>query len=426
MGSKTPGSLKSTYLERYAATGELIHTPPPEDLGIIITIPSYKEEHLLRALTGLSKTTKPGCSVEVIVLINHPEKADEETKEKSKKQYEELNDLTASLNNDFLRFYILLQELSSKHAGVGLARKIIMDEAVRRFESISHAKGIIAAYDADCTCEANYLVTLEEFFQQHPQANGCSIYYEHHPDEEYDLQIYQAVYEYELHLRCYIDALRWCGLPHAFQTIGSSMAVNHKIYQQQGGMNRKKAGEDFYFLHRIIPLGEFGDLTTTTIYPSIRPSDRVPFGTGKAVNKWLGEKKQFTYHPACYPPLRSFTDLVPQLYKVGNETISHLLNQIFPPLAEFLNEQGFEKEIERINTQSTSEERFIKHFYQWFNGFLVMKYLHFIRDHYYEMIPVKIAAKEILEFIAPTATSEDLLSWYRKYDREHQVYLKKL
>lgn len=426
MGDKTTGSLRNVYLERYAATAQLIYAPPPENLGIIITIPSYKEEHLTRALTSLSKTTKPGCAVEVIVLINYPEHADEEIKERSREQYEELKDYVANLNNDFLQFYILLQELPSKHAGVGLARKIIMDEAVRRFEAIDHPGGIIAAFDADCSCEANYLVALEEFFQQHPKANGCSIFYEHHPDKAYDPKIYQAVYEYELHLRCYIDALRWCGIPHAFQTIGSSMAINHKIYQQQGGMNRKKAGEDFYFLHRIIPQGEFGDLVTTTIYPSIRPSDRVPFGTGKAVSKWLEANEQYTYHPDSYPPLKEFVKLVPKLYKATDKITAEILDPTSPGLNSFLEKNDFNNELKRINSQSNSEERFLKHFYQWFNGFLTMKYLHYIREHYLEMMPVGRAAKTIQTFIDPNAATTDLLKWYRQYDREHPLYVDKI
>ena len=48
-----------------------------------------------------------------------------------------------------------------------LARKIAMDEAVRRFDQIGHTKGIIACFDADSLCDDNYLIELEEHFINH-------------------------------------------------------------------------------------------------------------------------------------------------------------------------------------------------------------------------------------------------------------------
>lgn len=417
--------MKNIYLQRYAATDKLIKQAPADDLGLVITIPSYKEEFIIDALESIKRCQQPASSVEVMVLINYPENATDDIIIKSEAQYKKLAKQVKTWNKAGITFHILKMALPKKHAGVGLARKILMDEAVRRFETICHPKGIVAAFDADCTCQSNYLVELFNFFELHPKANGCSIYFEHHKEERYDDMVCQAVHEYELHLRCYIDALRWCGIPHAFQTIGSSMAVNHKVYQQQGGMNRKKAGEDFYFLHRIIPLGEFGDLTSTTIFPSIRPSDRVPFGTGKAVTKWLNDNKQLTYHPSSYPPLKKLTSLVSEFYKADKEKISNLLDQLSEPLKKFLVEQKFEEEIVRIQKQSTTQNQLIKHFYNWFSGFLVMKYLHYVRDNYYPMKPIAIAAREIQNLIKPVLYDEDLLRWFRAFDRKHAVYLRK-
>src|SRR4029434_9989987 len=100
-------------------------------------------------------------------------------------------------------------------------------------------------------------------------------------------EIYKAIAAYELHLRYYLQALRTAGFPHGYHTIGSSMAVRARTYMEQGGMNRRQAGEDFYFLHKLIPLGGFTELNSTTVYPLPRPSNRVPFGTGRAVSEWL-------------------------------------------------------------------------------------------------------------------------------------------
>src|SRR5690606_5551781 len=132
---------------------------------------------------------------------------------------------------------------------VGLARKIGMDEALRRLDRAGRLDGVIACFDADCTCDPNYLVEVERFFRENPKAPGCSIYFEHPLSGPAEPGIYQAVARYELHLRYYIEALRHAGFPHAFHTIGSSMAARASAYLQQGGMNKRQAGEDFYFLH---------------------------------------------------------------------------------------------------------------------------------------------------------------------------------
>jgi len=42
-------------------------------------------------------------------------------------------------------------------------------------------------------------------------------------------------------------------------------------------MNRKQAGEDFYFIQKLMPLGGYFALNSTAIYPSPRESSRVPF-----------------------------------------------------------------------------------------------------------------------------------------------------
>src|SRR5690606_11992981 len=123
---------------------------------------------------------------------------------------------------------------------------------------------------------------------------------------------------YEIHLRYFIGMQRWAGFPHAFQTVGSSMAVRARIYCQIGGMNTRQAGEDFYFLHKIIERGKFSDLNTTTVYPSPRISDRVPFGTGQSMKEQLIlNAKLTTYHPVAFMHFKRFIELIPLLYSSG-------------------------------------------------------------------------------------------------------------
>ncbi len=406
------------YLNRYGFTGRLIDEEPSQDLNIVVVIPCYKESELKTALQSLLNCVYPKCDVEVIVVVNASEIESEEVKELNLKTYNAALEFVKEWQSDRISGHVLLHhDLPKKHAGVGLARKIGMDEAVRRFALLNKPRGVIVCYDADSCCDTNYFVELEKHFEENPLSNACSIHFEHPLEgEEYSPQIYNAITDYELHLRYYIQIQKWCGFDHAFQTIGSSMAVRSDTYQKQGGMNKRKAGEDFYFLHKVIPLGNFTELKTTKTIPSPRQSDRVPFGTGRAVNEILeaNDDHYLTYSPETFILLKPFFDSIELFYKAEN--VAHNCEEL---VCAFLETQDFERNISEIKKQSKTIETFRNRFFRWFNGFMLMKYAHFSRDHYYPNIPVEQAVEKLLllknEQHIPS-TKKDMLLLMRSID----------
>ncbi len=104
--------------------------------------------------------------------------------------------------------------LPGKYFGVGLARKIGMDEAVYRFNLLNNENGVIVALDADTLCAENYLVEIENHFNKFPGTEGCSIYFEHPlKGNDFDSKVYETICQYELSLRYYKQGLKWAGLP---------------------------------------------------------------------------------------------------------------------------------------------------------------------------------------------------------------------
>ncbi|ELR71479.1 hypothetical protein C900_02542 [Fulvivirga imtechensis AK7] len=408
------------YLTRYAYGEQLITDLPHPQLDLIVTIPCYNEPQLIRSLQSLRQCITDAVYTEVIVVINESIEASPTVSAQNKRTFEEATAWAALHSTEYLRFYILYKnDLPGKHAGVGLARKIAMDEAVRRFEYWKKPEGVIVCFDADSICEVDYLQAIYNFFRKNPHAPGCSIYFEHPLEGDYEKDIYEAIIDYELFLRYYVNALRYAGFPYAYETIGSSMAVRSAAYQKQGGMNRRKAGEDFYFLHKIIPLGNFGEINNTRVIPSPRRSDRVPFGTGKAVNDWLVSRQLHTYAPEIFEDLKQFLDTVANLYQVTPKAFFDLMQSLPESLRGFLQSNDIENHVERINRHSASPETFSRHFFQWFDGFKVLKYIHFARDQYYANVPVAIAATQLFEKLGLTVptSSRDLLLAYRERDR---------
>lgn len=373
------------YLQRFGFQGPFIDAAPHQELGLIVVIPCYNETNLIASLENLFRADDPKCAVEIIVVINASEVSSDQIKAQNEETYREVNDWTAKNQKaHFAVHQIFTNNLPKKHAGVGFARKIGMDEAVYRFEQIN-TDGIIVCFDADSKCDTNYLVEIEAHFNRHPKSPGCSIHFEHPlTGNEFEAQVYQGIIGYELHLRYYNQALKFCGLPYAFHTVGSSMAVQSSAYQKQGGMNRRKAGEDFYFLHKIIELGGFTEIKSTRVIPSPRISDRVPFGTGKAIGDWVAKKEDvhFTYGFDSFLLIRRFVEHIPQFYsekfKLEQLDLQIAKQAVF---IKFLADHAVDSVLEEVRSNSKTQEAFTKRFLKWFDAFQVLKLVHFLRDH---------------------------------------------
>lgn len=319
---------------------------------------------------------KPIGEVEVIVLVNAKSTASESVYEQNRKTVEQITCWKEQNGVDWLKVHVcVIEDLNPKHAGAGWARKLAMDEAIRRFKMIDR-NGIICCFDADCTCDSNYLVEIEKTFAN-PKVSGCSIYFEHVTDcKTYPEHQKNGILHYELHLRYLTQAIRWTGAPYGYHTVGSSMAVKALDYIKVGGMNRRTAGEDFYFIHKIMPRGTFVNLGTTTIYPSARTSDRVPFGTGAAMNSVIssGDSEYLTYQFEAFEDIQSLFHAKNLLYKSSN-LLNDLQSNISEVLYDYLVQSNSIQTLETAIKTSKSDSIFEVKFFDWFDAFRVIKFL---------------------------------------------------
>jgi len=374
--------------------GAQIDEAPSNQLGIIVVIPVHNEKDLLISLKSLANCDRPGCFCEVLLVFNASEDSDEEIISRNKAEKKKVQSWYDSQKDLCFKLFTIEQNnLPNKHAGVGLARKIGMDEATRRFNSIENMDGIILCFDADSECEPNYLVEIEKQFLKKPKLNAASIYFEHAlKGDKFEESVYEAILYYELHLRYYKNALRYANLPYAYHTIGSSMAVRAKDYVLQGGMNKRKAGEDFYFLQRFTNNPHFHEINSTTVFPSPRPSDRVPFGTGRAIKEILlgqrDEKSSYAFE--------SFTVLKEIFHEVDNWEETYPFS---PYLKAFLGEKELRESINKIRSNTKNAEDFKKAIFTWFNAFKALKFVHFLRDNYFPNEPLAFSVPKLLKEI---------------------------
>ncbi len=405
------------YLDRHALHPPLLAEPPHPELGLVVVIPCHDEPGLLHTLEDLRNCDPPGCvppdfAAEVIVVINSPAGTVQDVAQRHRAAVLETGNWIAErIGADCggkasrVDFHLLdFPRLPPRHAGVGLARKLGMDEAVARFLAVdggeTGAGGIIACLDADCRVEPGYLRAVAEHFRRHPHSPACSIHFEHDWRGEGDARLARGIVQYELHLRCVVAGLRLAGHPHAFHTVGSSMAVRAGAYARQGGMNRRKAAEDFYFLAKLMPLGGFTVLGSTTVRPSCRTSHRVPFGTGRTMTEWIGGDRSTldTYAPNSYRDLGTFLSHVDALPGLRTEGLTPFLDALPPAMAGFLEASDFAAVLEELRDNSASGEAFRKRFFRWLDRFRVLKYLHHARDTHHPLVPVEMAARELWQW----------------------------
>jgi hypothetical protein len=406
-----------SYLEKHRFAPRQIEDSPAASLGMVVVIPSHCEPALTRTLDSLEQCDPPDCGVEVIVVCNLSKKADESARQQHAASLAAARAWLKAARRNFTYHFLDFPQLPPKHAGVGLARKIGMDEAVDRLEQVDRPEGVIVCLDADSQVQPNYLVTLERAFQHDDKRTACSIHFEHPLEgKAFEPLVYEGIIRYELFLRYYVEGLRFAGYPYAYHTIGSSMAVRSRAYQAESGMNRRKAGEDFYFLHKFTPQPGFFELNDTLVIPSPRPSDKVPFGTGRAIGQWLDrEGKGYpAYALQSFQELKVLLEDMPRLYTQAPGT--------YPPaVASFLDAMGFDEVLPDIRRHVASQAAFEKRFFQWLTPLRALKYVHHSRDQHHPDQPVEQVVaqlgRELGADLPADASLRQWLSWYRTRQR---------
>tara|TARA_B100001287_G_scaffold156512_1_gene131655 strand:- start:279 stop:1544 length:1266 start_codon:yes stop_codon:yes gene_type:complete len=377
MEKKSFVSIADKYLERFLVSELEIVDPPKENLSLIIVIPVFNEPNVSSTLTSLFfNQNKYYFEVEVILIVNNAANASDTVKKVNKNTYVFLKEFAYLNNSSKISLYpFYVDNFNPKHAGVGWARKIGMDLALKRFRNLNY-NGLIVSLDADATVSSNYLNEINAFFIK-SNCSAVSIHFEHPlKGEGYSESHYHYIKLYELHLRYYKNALAFAGFPYAYHTVGSSFALTAAAYARQGGMNRRKAGEDFYFINKLIKGEIFGEIMDAKVIPSPRISDRVPFGTGRALLEAFDGVKnlELTYDFSIFKCLKKWIDFV---------SIQNFEYDLFPEkIKKYIAKSEWDNNHLEMFKNSASHESYLKRFFTKYDAFWVLKFIHYSRDNF--------------------------------------------
>jgi hypothetical protein len=395
MKSTLPENVQR-YLDKYGCGRWELEIEPGKQFDCVIVVPAIAEyDNLITLLYSLVENKfNRDYKVAVIFIINSIETSSQEVKIENQKTLELFRRIpnkdnshhpviekinSTNLTIGFIDVSSEGKEMPEKTGGVGLARKIGMDLALTIFDYSSSRKKIIACLDADCTIGKNYIEEIISSFNT-KNINAATINYEHSlPEDEKKLE---AIICYEIIIRYYELGLKYANSKYAVQAIGSTLCCDYEAYIKVEGMNKKKAGEDFYFLEKIIKNYEIERISSTKVFPQGRQSWRVPFGTGQRINRFLSKSQNeyLLYNPESFVVLKKWLELFNNKNTFSTRDYLQKAKEVHPELFNFLVQQNFENDWEKISDNSKGKKHLHSQKIKWFDGFRTLKLIHHLRD----------------------------------------------
>lgn len=368
------------YLQRRAASGPWhIAGSQRDDYRSAVIIPVLAESAALPATLASLTANPTELLAETLVLLVVNQRPDGAAADKADNLLL-LQQLEAgALNHPGLQLAWVDaatagRELPVKDGGVGLARKIGFDLALPCL-AWHPEEPLLVALDADTLVGADYLGALRRHFSA-ADAGAAVVPFCHQPADDPAQQ--QAITRYELFLRSHVLGLQLAGSPYAFHTVGSTMACRATAYVRAGGMNRRRAGEDFYFLQQLAKTAGVRQLSGTVVFPSPRPSSRTPFGTGRSVSALLAgqEEAVLFYPPACYRLLGDWLQRVESRIESDGAELLRGAEELSSSVAEFLARENFPSVWDRLTTNHPRPQARRKAFHDWFDGLKTTRLIH--------------------------------------------------
>ena len=400
-----------TYLEKKSYKDWVLEWNTVSGIQAVIVIPAICEfeniKKLIQSLVQNDSSSLEKCLA--IIVVNNSVTSDNEIRQNNQNTIRFLRQIISGNPDNYLAQNILKtglkigvidasyegKEFSEKLSGVGLARKVGMDLSLTTFDYSIPGKKIIISLDADCIVDKNYIREIINSFE----TNGISvanIEFEHNLSEERTNR--SGIISYEIFLRHYVAGLLFAKSPFAFHTVGSTVVCDHEAYIFAGGMNTKKAAEDFYFLQKLAKNYKIDRIFSTRVRPSARESWRVPFGTGRTMMEIASINKEIkVYDPDIFIILQNWLELFSSDLSLNADVLLAEAKRIHHELFNFLISRNFKQDWIKILENSKSEKQLNSQRKNWFDAFETLKLTHHLRDNAFPMMDIESGVKKLFQ-----------------------------
>ena len=251
----------------------------------IISIPCYAEfKYIFLTLDSInSQSVNILSSTLVSVVINNSINPNTKIFDNNLLTYKKIIKKKYNFEIVVIDCFTKNKAFSDKYSGVGFARKLSVDLIL----SYTDLNTIICFLDADTIVENNY---LNDIYQSRSSNKWqCAVVNFKHQNDE--IKTGNIIKEYDLFLKNNALQLSISGSPYSYVPLGSTMVCTSYSYVSIGGMNKRKAAEDFYFLQEMQKCFNVFKIKNTYVYPSSRFINRTYIGTSKRLYDVINNKK---------------------------------------------------------------------------------------------------------------------------------------
>jgi hypothetical protein len=267
---------------------QLFPLPPSPDCEVTVVIPVRDEQVTLAGtLESLAaQTDSSGQSIdhrryEILLLINN-------TSDRSPLIARQIAERYPSL-----ALHVAEIDLPEPIAHVGQARRLLMDAACERLQSLGRPRGVIATTDADTTVAPTWIAATLDAVECGADAVGGRIIVSSDELDAMDrsARLYHLRDVGYRHLISRVEAAidpppgdPW---PRHFQHFGASIAVTAESYCSIGGLPVRAALEDVALYQRLVHVdATIRHSPDVRVYTSAREKGRTGFGFAVQLHRW--------------------------------------------------------------------------------------------------------------------------------------------
>ena len=344
-----------------------------EDFKFLISIPCYNEfNYIFDTLNSIDKQNKKLLKdTLVIIVINNSIKETRHIKKNNEKTYQKLINQKYNFNFIVIDCFSENYAISEKLSGVGYARKIGLDFALNY---VLDENSILCNLDADTIINKNYLKIIKEYFNK--KINAAVINFKHQKSNNPTIE--EGIRKYENSIKSIANKIKKTGSPYGYVSMGSTIVCNVKSYVACGGMNTKKATEDFYFLQALAKYTKIYKINEILVSPSSRKENRVYLGTGFRMNEYVRNSsfKNLNFSDDAYLEISKIIKISTKHWSDNyNVVIKKMCQRLNAKSIDFLIEKNFENIWKKFRNNAKSKKQFLIFFHQWFDALSIMKLL---------------------------------------------------
>ena len=371
--------MNDIYIHNYLRKKSIHHYGAPHKKNknkkyiFTINIPCYNEfEYLFDTLDSIDKQDKKILKKTLVtIVINNANNDSDLIKKNNYNTYKLL--ITKKYNFDFIAIDCFSKKyaLNEKIAGVGYARKIGLDYSLNHI--VDH-KSILCLLDADTIIDKNYLSTIKTNFNQNMDV--VVINFKHQKSNNPIIE--EGIRKYENTIKKIAKKIDNTGSPYGYVSMGSTIVCNAKSYIACGGMNTKKATEDFYFLQALAKYAKIHKIEEMLVFPSSRNENRVYLGTGFRMDEYVKNKKfkNLEFSNESYIQISKLIKIIDKNWNKDSECIFDLIKKkLNQKCINFLVDNNIKEILNKFKKNAKDKKQFILFFHQWFDALSIMKLL---------------------------------------------------